>query len=192
MLRVLPALPFRRLGILSLALLLSGSTTCGLMPRARALELGGSTLFVRAPWKAQLISYDTTVGSGPVTWYLTLSLDAGAGASLGQVSVQQSRGSDWNFQFSPELTKAFLGRPRQQGRSLPVRASFDQRTRLLSVTFPEPVPPGETVTVALRPWNNPVTADTYQFQVMVWPAGPNPQASPVGTTTLRIYERYLF
>ena len=147
---------------------------------------------MRAPWKAQLISYDTTVGSGPVTWYLTLSLDAGAGASLGQVSVQQSRGSDWNFQFSPELTKAFLGRPRQQGRSLPVRASFDQRTRLLSVTFPEPVPPGETVTVALRPWNNPVTADTYQFQVMVWPAGPNPQASPVGTTTLRIYERYLF
>lgn len=158
----------------------------------RALELNGSTVFVRAPWKAELISYDTTAGSAPVSYYLTLSLDAQAGASLGRVSMQQTRGADWNFPFSAQLTRAFLGRPRREGRAVPVQGEFDARERRISVVFPEPVPPGETVTVVLRPWTNPQWPDTYLFQVVVWPAGPNPVASPVGTATLRIYERYLF
>jgi hypothetical protein len=173
--------------LLSLAAPLSLASAPG-----RALELNGSTVFVRAPWKAELISYDTNAGSAPVSYYLTLSLDPQAGASLGRVSMQQTRGADWNFPFSPELTRAFLGRPRREGRSIPVQAEFDARERLVSVSFPEPVPPGETVTVVLRPWTNPQWPDTYLFQVVAWPAGPNPVASPVGTATLRIYERYLF
>lgn len=160
-------------------------------PQALGLELRGSTVFTRAPWKAELVSYDTTVGSAPVSYYLTLSLDPQAGASLGKLTVQQVRGVDWSFPFSPELTQAFLGRPRRQGKSVPVRARFDQDQRLISVEFPEPVPPGETITVVLRPWTNPNVADTYLFQVVVWPSGPNPMASPVGTATLRIYDRYV-
>lgn len=180
-----------RLAALALLLPLGGGGIAS-APVARALELHGTTVFVRSPWKADLISYDSIAGSGPVTWYLTLSLDPDAGASLARISFQQSRGADWNFQYSPELTTAFLGRPRQQGRTLPVRAVFEEKARRLIVDFPEPVAPGQTVTVALRPWNNPAVADTYLFQVVVWPAGPQAQASPVGTSTLRIYERYQF
>lgn len=168
---------------------LAGPLSPAILP-VSALELNGSTVFVRAPWKAELITYDSNAGSAPVSYYLTLSLDPQAGASLGRVSVQQTRGADWNFPFSPQLTRAFLGRPRREGRAIPVQASFDGRSRLINVTFLEPVPPGETVTVVLRPWTNPQAADTYLFQVMVWPAGVNPVASPVGTAALRIYERY--
>lgn len=159
---------------------------------ARTMELNGSTVFVRAPWKAELISYDTTAGSAPVSYYLTLTLDPGAGASLGRVSLQQTRGADWSFPFSAQRTRAFLGRPRREGRAVAVQAEFDARERRISVSFPEPVPPGETVTVVLRPWTNPQFPDTYLFQVVVWPAGANPVPSPVGTATLRIYERLLF
>lgn len=185
------AAPLRCLPTALLLMVLAGPVSPG-SPPGRALELNGSTHFVRAPWKAELISYDTNAGSAPVSYYLTLSLDPQAGASLGTVSVQQTRGADWNFPFSPELTRAFLGRPRREGRAIPVQASFDARERRISVAFPEPVPPGETVTVVLRPWTNPQWPDTYLFQVVVWPAGPNPVASPVGTATLRIYDRYLF
>jgi len=183
-----------RLSRLAAILLLSGlwGSLWPVPTPSRAMELNGSTVFVRAPWKAELISYDTSVGSAPVSYYLTLTLDPAAGASLGRVSVQQTRGADWSFPFSPQLTRAFLGRPRREGRTIPVQAEFDSRERRVSVVFPEPVPPGETVTVELRPWTNPQAADTYLFQVVVWPAGPNPVASPVGTATLRIYERYLF
>jgi len=181
-----------RLGGLGAALLLLGSPVAMPASPSHALELNGSTVFVRAPWKAQLISYRTNVGDGQVSYYLTLSLDPQAGASLGRISLQQTRGADWNFPFSPELTQAFLGRPRQEGAPVPVRATFDPVERRVTVDFPEPVSPGETITVELRPWTNPQVADTYLFQVVVWPAGPNPTASVVGTVTLRIYERYVF
>ncbi len=159
------------------------------LPPAGALELRGSTYFVKAPWKAELITYYDHTGDPSALYYLTISLDPQAGASLQRLTFQQTRGADWNFPFSPERTRAFLGRPRREGTAVPVQATFSQRERLITMDFPEPVAPGSTVTVVLKPWTNPVTADTYLFQVTAWPAGPQPVASPVGSATLRIYDR---
>ncbi len=157
-------------------------------PGVRALELGGRTEFVRAPWKVALTSYTTNVGQSPAEYFFTLSLDGQAGASLGAMTIQQTRGADWQFPFAVERTRAFLGLPRREGRQIPVQASFEPAARRFTLTFPEPVPPGETVTVSLRPWFNPMQADTYLFQVTASPAGPGPVASPVGVGTLRIYQ----
>ncbi|MFM7268714.1 MAG: DUF2808 domain-containing protein [Cyanobium sp.] len=155
---------------------------------AQAVEIGGASLFVKAPWKVDLISYYTTVGQPQPEYYLTLELDPDAGASLASFSFQQIRGADWQFPFSPQRTYAFLGRPRQQGKPVPVRASWDDRTRTMVVSFPEPVPPGSTITTVLIPWFNPMQSDTYLFQVVAFPSGPNPVGSTVGVGTLRIYQ----
>ena len=157
-------------------------------PSARALELGGRTQFVRAPWKVALTSYTTNVGQSPAEYFFTLSLDGQAGASLGGLTIQQTRGADWQFPFAVERTRAFLGVPRREGRQIPVQASFEPASRLFSLSFPEPIPPGATVTVSLRPWFNPIQADTYLFQMTAIPFGPNPLPSPVGVGTLRIYQ----
>ncbi len=157
-------------------------------PAGQALELGGRTQFVRAPWKVTLTSYTTNVGQSPAEYFFTLSLDDRAGASLGAMTIQQIRGADWQFPFAVERTRAFLGVPRREGRQIPVQAAFDPAARRFSLSFPEPVPPGATVTVSLRPWFNPVQADTYLFQVTAIPAGPGPVPSPVGVGTLRIYQ----
>ena len=155
---------------------------------ARALELSGSTLFVKAPWKVDLITYTSTVGQPQPEYYVTLELEPDAGASLGRFSFQQIRGADWQFPFSPQRTRAFLGRPRREGRPVPVQANWDQESRTMQVTFPEPIPPGSTITTVLIPWFNPMQSDTYLFQVEAFPAGPNPVGSPVGVGTLRIYQ----
>lgn len=181
---------------LSAALLLAGCWGESLLPaawqgpgeRARAVEIGGATLFVKAPWKVDLISYSTTVGQPQPEYYVTLELEPDAGASLGSFRFQQIRGADWQFPFSPERTYAFIGRPRRQGRPVPVEARWNPDTRTMEVRFPEPVPPGSTVTTVLIPWFNPMQSDTYLFQVEAYPAGPNPVASPVGIGTLRIYQ----
>ncbi|MEA5441476.1 DUF2808 domain-containing protein [Cyanobium gracile] len=157
-------------------------------PAVRALELEGRTQFVRAPWKVTLTSYTTNVGQSPAEYFFTLSLDALAGASLGGLTIQQTRGADWQFPFAVERTRAFLGVPRREGRQIPVQASFEPAARRFTLHFPEPVPAGATVTVSLRPWFNPIQADTYLFQVTAIPAGPGPVASPVGVGTLRIYQ----
>jgi hypothetical protein len=73
------------------------------------------------------------------------------------------------------------------GAQVPVTASFDSSSRRFSVNFPEPIAPGRTVTVMLKPWHNPSQSDTYMFQVTAFPAGPNPSPAPLGYGTLRIY-----
>ena len=168
---------------------LAGAPTAVVSP-ARALELRGSTYFLKAPWKAELITYYDNTGDPSAQYYLTISLDPEAGASLQRLTFQQTRGADWNFPFAPERTRAFLGRPRREGSAVPVQATFAPRERLVTIDFPEPVAPGNTLTVVLKPWYNPVTSDTYLFQVTAWPAGPQPVASPIGPATLRIYDRF--
>jgi hypothetical protein len=155
---------------------------------ARAMEIGGSTVFVKAPWKVDLVSYYTTVGQLQPEYYVTLELDPDAGASLGGFSFRQIRGADWQFPFSPQRTRAFLGRPRREGPPVPVQGLWNPDSRTMTVIFPQPVPPGSTITTVLIPWYNPMQSDTYLFQVEAFPAGPNPVGSPVGVGTLRIYQ----
>lgn len=170
-----------------MALALSGLALSGLGPAARALELGGSTVFTRPPWKAELRSYNTNAGEANVEIYLTLELDAQAGAALGQLDLQQIRGADSGFLSRLDRARAFQGRPRREGPAIPVQLDVEARTGQVRLTFPQAVAPGTTLTVALRAWRNPWVGDTYLFQVVAWPAGQNPQASPVGVGTLRIY-----
>jgi hypothetical protein len=155
---------------------------------ASALELAGSTVFVKAPWQVDLVSYNTTVGQPLPEYYFTLNLDPEAGASLAGFTFQQIRGVDRQFPFLVERTRAFLGRPRREGRPVPVKARFNNDTRTMTLEFPEPIPPGSTVTVSVVPWTNPIQSDTYLFQVVAFPAGADPLGSPVGVGTLRIYE----
>lgn len=176
------------LAALSLAVAAAVPAGHALESGSQALSLGGRTQFVRAPWKVTLTSYTTNVGQSPAEYFFTLSLDERAGASLGGMTIQQIRGADWQFPFAVERTRAFLGVPRREGSRIPVQAEFDPAARRFSLSFPEPVPPGATVTVSLRPWFNPIQADTYLFQVTAIPAGPEPVPSPVGVGTLRIYQ----
>ena len=165
---------------LALALVLANPT--------RALELRGATYFSKPPWSVNLISYQTYTYETRPEYYFTVSLDPQAGAALGGLTITQTRGVDRWFEFSVDLTKAFLGgNPRREGPKIPVQAAFDQATRTFTITFPEPVQPGQTVTVVLRPWTNPAQADTYMFAVNAYPAGPNPSPASLGYGTLRIY-----
>lgn len=155
---------------------------------AHSLELQGRTFFTRPPWRVDLVSYYTTIWQPWAQYYFTVELAPDAGAALGGLTIQQTRGVDRQFNFSVERTRGFLGRPRREGRPVAVQADFDPVARQFTLHFPEPVAPGSTVTVVLRPWNNPGQADTYMFQVTAYPAGVNPSPAPLGFGTLRIYD----
>jgi hypothetical protein len=154
----------------------------------QALELRGATYFAKPPWSVDLISYQTYIYQTRPEYFFRVSLDPEAGAPLGSLTISQTRGVDRWFEFSVDRTTAFVGgTPRREGPKIPVQASFDQASRTFTIRFPEPVQPGNTVTVVLRPWTNPGMADTYMFAVNAFPAGPNPSPSPLGYGTLRIY-----
>ena len=153
----------------------------------RSQGLAGASFFRNPPWTVDLISYYMNVWDSQPEYYFTVELPADAGAPLGQLTIQQTRGSDWQFPFYVEPTSAFLGRPRAEGRKLPLSVQFDQDSRRFQIRFDPPVPPGSTVTTVLKPWNNPDQADVYLFKVTAWPAGPDPIPAALGYGTLRIY-----
>jgi hypothetical protein len=162
------------------------------VPAGRALELDGQTWFSRPPWTVEFRNYYWYVGQTGAEYYFTVTLPEQAGVGLGGLVIQQTRGVDRSFQFSPGRTRAFLGLPRREGAAIPVQAQFDDAQRRISVQFPQPPQPGQTVTVALKPWNNPFQSDTYMFAVQALPAGPNPQPASLGFATMQILEATRF
>ena len=123
-------------------------------------------------------------------YYFTVTLPADAGAGLGGMVIQQTRGADRDFQFFPNQTTAFVGTPRRAGTAFPVTAVFDNAPRPMTVPFLQPPQPGQTITVSLVPQNNPRWADTYMFAVQALPAGPNPVATSLGYATMNIYDTH--
>jgi hypothetical protein len=157
------------------------------LPVGRAVEIQGASYFIHPPWRVELTAYYNTVWDPQPEYCFTVELPADAGAPLGGLTIQQTRGSDWWFPYYVERTSAYVGRPRAEGRKLPLTATFDQEIRRFEIRFDPPVAPGTTFTTVLKPWNNPDQADTYMFEVTAWPAGANPTATPLGYATLRIY-----
>ena len=154
----------------------------------QAMELEGQTWFTRPPWKVTFTNYYAYVGQTAAVYYFTVTLPEQAGAGLGGLVIQQTRGVDRSFQFAPGRTQAFQGLPRREGASIPVQAQFDQNERRITVQFLQPPQPGQTVTVALKPWNNPFQSDTYMFSVQAVPAGPNPVPASLGFATMPIFD----
>ncbi|MCP9915614.1 DUF2808 domain-containing protein [Cyanobium sp. ATX 6F1] len=161
-------------------------------PPARALELRGQTYFLSPPWKVRLRNYYWYADQSGGEYYITIDLPEKADASLGALQILQTRGVDRSFSFDERASRAFLGLPRREGAKVPVVVRFDDNQRLFRIDFPEPVPPGSTLTVALRPYRNPSQPDSYMFQVTAFPAGPDPVASPVGFVTLSILQSVSF
>ena len=158
-----------------------------LPPAARPAELEGQSWFKSPPWKVEFTNYWWYLMQAGAEYYFTVTLSEQAGSGLGGLVIRQTRGVDRDFPFFTHRTRAFVGRPRREGAAIPVQASFDQASRTMTVRFPEPPSPGQTVTVALRPWHNPTWADTYMFGVQALPVGPNPVPASLGFATMPIY-----
>ena len=171
---------------LGLGVGLGGGPAVLLQPAA-ALELNGQTFFRSPPWTVQFTNYYWYVMQAGGEYYFTVTLPDQADAGLGQLVIQQTRGVDRNFPYFTNRTRAFLGRPRQEGAAIPVQAVFDQQARRMTVQFLQPPQPGQTVTVALLPVHNPTWSDTCMFSVQALPAGPNPVPASLGFVTLSIY-----
>lgn len=179
--------PLRR-SLQSLAVLITLASACwgGLAP-ARSIELQGRTYFASPPVAPRSTNYRSTAGEALAEYMITIQVPAAAGVGLGGLEIIQTRGVDRNFPFNLDQCRAFLGEPRRQLAPWPARVLFDQRSRRFSIQFSEPVAPGQTVTVVLRPWTNPVQSDTYMFSVMAFPAGPEPVGAMAGFVTFPIY-----
>ena len=113
------------------------------------------------------------------TYYFTLELSPNASQTEGSQLIR----------FDLKHSYAFEGTQGHQGPKLPLQppAKGDSRTQNITVTFDPPVPPGKTVTIALRTVRNPLYDGVYLFGVTAFPAGEQTTGQFIGYGRLQFY-----
>lgn len=137
----------------------------------QAIQLADGTVYFAHP--PRLVNATTTFPNPGVwaTYYFTLSLPEKAGEPLQRVTLTQQEGRE-DIRFNLKRTYAFVGTPSRSRQRLNLgEVTFDRQKKTVSVTFDPPVPPGQTVTLGLRPVHNPLYGGVYLFGVKAFPAG---------------------
>jgi hypothetical protein len=160
---------------------------------AQAVELrDGQIYFIRPPALVGAITTHNSVFFRRPSYYFTLDVPTDAGEPLGQVVINQKDGGTAarRVRYRLDATEAFLGTRGDRGESLSLgTTTFDRDNQTVTVRFDPPVPPGNTVTIRLRPERNPRLGGVYLFGVTAYPAGETPYGQFLGYGRFNIYER---
>lgn len=159
-------------------------------PPTRAIQLADGTVhFEKAP---ELVAATTTFNSVDVwgaTYFFTIAVPFNAGEPLQRVTIAQIEGLD-NIRYNLKDSYAFEGKRSREGAKVKLgEVSIDRDKRTVSVNFDPPVPPGKTVTIALRPVRNPFSSGVYLFGVTAFPAGEKAYGLYLGVGRMHFYRR---
>jgi len=176
---------------LSLAISIGGVA----VPVTQAVQLrDGTVYFVQPP---KLVSATTTykdVNVWGATYYFTINVPENSGESLQKVTITQKEGAE-NIRYDLDDTRAFVGtsdaygglRLRKESRLTLGAVTGERDTRTVSVNFDPPVTPGQTVTIALRPVNNPSFSGVYLLGVTAFPVGEKSHGQFLGFGRFQFY-----
>jgi hypothetical protein len=160
------------------------------MPKAAiAVQLAdGTVYFTSPPQLGPVRTTNSAVDAWVVTYYFTVTVPEKAGEPLGKVTIAQSEGLD-RIRFSPQEVRAFAGT--RDRNAIPFslgEIQVDRPSRIVTVNFDPPVPPGQTVTIALSPDRNPLYGGVYLFGVTAFPQGAKSYGQFLGFGRLHFYE----
>ena len=157
----------------------------------RAGQLGnGKTFFDHPPLLLEASTTYKEVWVWSAKYYFTIFLPDNAGEPLKQVIFQQKPSPEM-IDFYPEQTIAFMGTRDERGKGLNIQQSqWNPETNSMTITFDPPILPEATITVGLKPLQNPSVAGTYLFGVTVVPEGAIAQSMYLGVGRLHFYKNY--
>jgi hypothetical protein len=159
------------------------------------LSIPGTYAVVSAQ-PARLLSATTTynqISAWEATYYLTLTVPASATEALQQVALTQIQGLEaisfnsqesFAFEEKAETTNKSALRGEKLGITL---ANSENKPQTVIVTFEQPVAPGKTITIGLKPFRNPMYDGMYQFQVQTLSTGKSTHNPIIGTARLQFY-----
>ena len=124
------------------------------------------------------------------TYYFTIDVPDNAGISLKQIQFTQTSGSDF-LGKNIRKTTVFEGTRKNRGSEFPVSlVENNQDTRTMIVSLEQPIPPGKTITIALRTYRTPADSGVYQLRVTGFPDGENARDASLGVARFHFYSRW--
>jgi hypothetical protein len=149
----------------------------------------GTVAFAGIPQILKVSTSDNSAWAWGATYSFTLKVPEDASEPLAQIQLQQTEGLD-TVSFNLKRTAAYLNGDRDQRVEL---SSVDgEQKRQLRITFATPVAPGNTITLELRPYQNPDTGGVYLFGVTVAPQGERVRSQFIGYGRLQFYDRNIW
>ena len=166
--------------------LILGSSLWGTATTAKAVELAdGTVAFAKPPTLIDAITTFRAARARGAKYYFTLNLPQTADESLGKVTINLRQGAD-DIDYKLERTIAAVGTARNKTQEIAIAdVLFDEETETVTVTFAEPIAPGTTFTVGLKPKRNPDLGGTYLFGVTAFPQGEKSQGIYLGPGRLQ-------
>ena len=124
------------------------------------------------------------------TYYFTINVPDNAGIDLKQIQLTQTSGSDF-LGKRIHRTTGFEGTRKNRGSEFPVSlVENNQDTRTMIVSLDQPIPPGKTITIALRTYRNPTISGVYQLRVTGFPDGENVRDASLGVARFHFYSSW--
>ena len=120
-------------------------------------------------------------------YYFDIELPSDIGEPLGKIVIKQRSGGD-EIKFKPEKTKAYLGNHRQKQSEIELDTIYDEDTGTVTIKFPQPISPGNNLTISLKPKRNPDYGGVYLFGVTAFPPGEESPGLYLGAGRFHFYK----
>jgi len=152
---------------------------------ASALAQSSPSYFDRAP---ELLGAETTfteTGFMRPTYFYYIKVPTGIGKGIQRIEIRQEEGGE-PIDYNPTAITV-MGTTH-----IPVQAQLQDR--LLVLNFPTPVAGGQTLTIAISPYQNPLLAGIYQFKVTAFPSGAVSRLCPLplrSSFRLRLWGKFM-
>lgn len=125
--------------------------------------------------------------SSSAKYQFTIEVPDDAGEALRSVKITQKENSD-TVVFKADKSKASLGNS-LAGDNIPLAAvGGESQPGETTVVFDTPVEPGNTVTISVKPKQNPSVDGVYLFGVTAYPTGENSPGLYLGSGRIHITE----
>jgi hypothetical protein len=144
----------------------------------------GTTYFNRPPILASAEATHRSVNVPRAVYSFTLEMPNNAGEPLEKLVFEQVGGAE-TFRFDLNRVGASLGRSRRGDRQ---PTSVQPSPNGLTLVFDPPIPPGQTIVVALPVRRNPSAMGTYFIGVTAFPQGEKAVGQFIGFGRFRIQE----
>lgn len=147
----------------------------------------GTVYFAQPPRLLDAITTYNEIYAWGATYYFTISLPENAGEPLQSLAINQHEGVE-NIRFDLNDSVAFEGKPSNKRQKIGLKDVVgDRKTRTITLTFDPPVSPGKTITIGLKPWQNPMNSGVYLFGVTAFPLGEKSHGQFLGFGRLHFY-----
>lgn len=158
-------------------------------PAAAVELLDGSIAFVQPPRLLSTTTSRDRTSARNAVYTFTIALPTDAGEPLGSLTVAPRHPRSARLRYQLDASRAYGKLSDGTTVALPLMdVSQDPDTEAITLTFAEPVTPGQEITLNLYPRRNPRWGGTYLFGVTAVPAATQPHPQFLGYGQIRIYD----